>query len=287
MSKDLFQTAPTIVDSSRILYTASSFARSSLLHLQECGSLTALAPHTSSRSGLPSYLFFIVESGTGSLSYNNNTYRLFAGDCVFIDCKEAYSHSTQDDLWSLKWVHFYGPTMSGVYNKYLERGGRPVFRPESAAAFFEIFDIIYTTASSSDYMRDMLLNEQLAKLVRMVMAESWHPEDKKSAPKRQSVLQVKEYIDKQYAEKITLEELASTFFIDKYYLAKSFKEQFGLTISSYLQTIRITHAKKLLRFSEKSIEQIAASVGISDPAYFSRLFRRVEGVSPSEYREKW
>ena len=57
------------VDSNRILYTASPFARSSLLHLQEVGELTALQPHTSSRSNLPSYLFFTVVSGEGVLTY--------------------------------------------------------------------------------------------------------------------------------------------------------------------------------------------------------------------------
>ncbi len=71
-----FPSTPTIVDSNRILYTASPFARSSLLHLQEVRSLTALQPHTSSRSDLPSYLFFTVVEGSGTLNYQGKTYMM-------------------------------------------------------------------------------------------------------------------------------------------------------------------------------------------------------------------
>ena len=83
-----------VVDSNRILHTPSVFARSSLLHLQEIGELTALRPHVSSRDGLSSYLFFTVVSGEGSLEYGGKKFSLGAGDCVFIDCQFSYSHTT-------------------------------------------------------------------------------------------------------------------------------------------------------------------------------------------------
>ena len=74
-----------VVSSNRILHTPSSFARSSLLHLQEIGTLQALAPHTSSRFNLQSYLFFTVLSGSGVLIYDGKKYDLKKGDMVFIE----------------------------------------------------------------------------------------------------------------------------------------------------------------------------------------------------------
>ena len=92
----LFGTSNTdTVRSSRIIYTPSVFARSSLLHLQETGTLQALHPHKSERSGLHSCLFFTVLSGTGRLVYEGGAHELQAGDCVFIDCRKPYSHETQ------------------------------------------------------------------------------------------------------------------------------------------------------------------------------------------------
>ena len=117
MEQELFNPQSSSVSSSRIIYTPSTFARMSLLH-----------PHTSQRSDLVSFLCFIVLSGEGELSYEGQTYQLGSGDCVFIDCRKAYSHSTSDNLWSLQWCHFYAPSLPAVYEKYKERGGRPVFR---------------------------------------------------------------------------------------------------------------------------------------------------------------
>ncbi|MEE3486975.1 MAG: AraC family transcriptional regulator [Bulleidia sp.] len=277
-----------IVSSDRVLYTPSAFARTSLLHLQEIGKLTACRPHTSSRSNLQSFLFFMVVSGSGVLVYDGKEHKLEEGSCVFIDCHYPYSHTTgPDNLWALRWVHFYGPGLSSIYNKYCERGGRPVFSPAEAAPFISTLDSLYQLASSGDYIRDMRINEELNRLCTLLMGESWHLEDKKSAPKRASVSDVKEYLDIHYAEKVVLDELAAKFFIDKYYLTKTFKNQFGLPISTYLQNLRITKAKQLLRFSNKSVEEIGYEVGLGAPAYFSRVFKNVEGVSPKTYREQW
>ncbi len=277
-----------IVDSDRVLYTASSFARASLLHLQETGSLRCLRPHVSSRENLKSYLFYIVTDGSGEQSYGGKTYALKTGSCVFIDCMNAYSHSpSPEKLWSLKWVHFYGPTMSQIYDKYCERGGRPVFEPEDTSEAAALLDRLLETARSTDYMRDMLINEQLSSLVRMIMSESWHPEDAGRAPKKRSVSQVKEYLDAHFDERITLDDLSEIFYIDKYYLTKTFRAQFGVNISNYLQDLRITRAKQLLRFSDKTVEEIGYETGVGNPAYFSRVFKAVEGVSPKVYREQW
>ena len=107
-----------LVNTSRMIYTPSDFAKLSLFHIQEIGSLQATKPHTSKRENLSSYLFFIVNSGSGTLLYNNETYDLKMGDCVFIDCRHLYSHTTSDDLWSLSWTvsytHLTLPTNSRV-----------------------------------------------------------------------------------------------------------------------------------------------------------------------------
>ncbi len=285
-NKKYFTTA-SIVSSNRVLYTPSSFARNSLLHLQEIGELQALAPHTSKRDGLQSFLFFTVLSGEGELSYEGRTYSLVAGSCVFIDCRKAYSHTTSDKLWSLRWCHFYGPTLSFVYEKYVERGGKPVFRAAEMAPFLNTLDKLYELASGSDYIRDMRINEELNKLCTLLMEQSWHPEQAVTAPKKMSVLDVKEYLEQHFSEHITLDDLASRFYINKYYLTRVFKEQYGQSITSYLISLRITHAKQLLRFTDKTVEEIGLECGLGALHYFSRVFKDVEGVTPSTYRTQW
>ena len=312
MHSNLFTSSPS-VQSSRILYTPSPFARSSLLHLQEVGSLSAIRPHTSKREKLQSYLCFMVEDGEGELVYEGKKYELRSGDVVFIDCRKAYSHSTgmnpNAGLWSLRWCHFYGPSMPAIYAKYCERGGLPVIRGADVSVdlargadmgrrddvscgadvsqYAAILTDIYTLASSSDYIRDMRINGKLYDLLTLLMESSWHREAHTNAPKKMEISRVKSFLDEHYKEKLSLESVASHFFIDKHYLARLFKEQYGVTLVTYLQQVRITHAKRMLRFTDKSIEEIGLECGIGELNYFSRVFKKLEGVSPSEFRRVW
>lgn len=80
MTQELFNPQSPSVSSSRILYTPSVFARTSLLHLQEVGTLRALRPHTSRRADLVSFLCFVVLSGSGALKYEDEEYALTEGD---------------------------------------------------------------------------------------------------------------------------------------------------------------------------------------------------------------
>lgn len=277
-----------LVTSNRIIYTPSVFAKTNLIHLQEIGSLKAQKPHVSRRDNLASYLFFMVLSGSGTLEYDGITYELKGGDCVFIDCKKPYFHRSSEDLWSLEWVHFYGPNMSGIYDKYTERGGTPSFRPKSLTSYRELHAELYQLAGSEVYIKDMKIYEKLASLLTFLMEESWNPQVRRqNASRKQNLQAIKDYIDQNYAKKISLDDLAEQFFINKFYLTRIFKEQFGISVNSYLLQVRITHSKKLLRFTDLSIEKIGQECGMSDANYFSRTFKKVEGISPGEYRKRW
>ncbi len=290
--KELFSSSPS-VRSKRILYTPSSFARTSLLHLQEVGTLQAVRPHTSSRSNLLSYLCFVVLSGAGKLVYEGQQYELTAGDCVFIECQRIYAHSTEENLWELQWCHFNGPSLPAIYEKYRERGGRPVFRPTDAAgrespeAVTGILSEIFSLAGSSDYIRDMRINEKLGGLLSVLMDNSWHPEEQHLSRKRMELHQVKEYLDSHFLDKILLEDLARMFFVDKFYLSRIFKEAYGVTVIAYVEQKRITKAKSLLRFTDMTMDEIAAQVGMGNGNYFCRRFKKTEGMSPGCYRRLW
>lgn len=276
------------VKSNRIIYTPSVFAKTNLIHLQEVGRLKAQKPHTSRRENLASYLFFVVLSGSGTLEYDGTAYPLSKGDCVFLDCRKTYSHRCSEDLWTLEWAHFYGPNMSGIYEKYTGRGGRCCFHPKTTEPFEQVLRELLAIADSADYIRDMRIFEKLTALLTLLMEESWNPEKRSARSSKKRDLQIiKEYLDVNYREKISLDQLAEQFFINKFYLTRIFKEQFGITVANYVLQLRITHAKQLLRFTELSVEKVGAECGMGDANYFSRMFKKVEGVTPGEFRRLW
>ncbi len=291
--------ANTQVATNRIIYTPSAFARESLPYLQETGTLQALQPHVSQRTNLPSYLFFSVLSGSGFLRYNGSTYPLQEGDCVFIDCRNGYAQSTSDHrnasgeydaLWHLSWVHFDGPTMASVYAKYQNRGGKPVFSPSShrKARYTSVLDMLQTVASSDSYVRDMEIAAKLTELLTLLMEDAWAPSAAVPVDaKRLSVSEIHTYISEHYNEKLSLDSLSRQFFINKYYLTRLFREEYGYTVNGCISRVRIGRAKELLRFTDQPVDAVAEAVGYSDANYFARSFKKIEGVSPSEYRKLW
>lgn len=286
MNQNLFQ--GDVVDSSRILYTPTQFAKEALLHIQEIGSLQAQRAHISKRENLESYLFFTVQTGSGTLFYKDTTYSLVPGDCVFINCRHKYYHQTAaNDLWQLSWVHFDGPTAAAIYSKYIERGGSPVFHPRNLPKYQSILNNLYNIASGSSHVRDMEINTELSSLLTVLMQDAWPADNSVNQGKKNDLLSLKNYLDSNFTEKITLDDLAQRYYINKFYLTRIFKEQFGTSINNYLLDLRITRAKSLLRFSDLTADAIGLECGIGSGYYFSRVFKQVEGISPSEYRKRW
>lgn len=279
-----------LVQSNRILYTASMFAKNHLIYLQEAGELFALKEHTSQREQLQSYLFFEVLDGEGILQYGENEYYLKKDYCAFIDCRKKYSHSSsKEHLWHLQWVHFYGPTMNGIYEKYLNRGGVPCFKTDEAGKYTELLQEVYHIANKDSDVRDMMIFEKLTALLTLAMIESrkGNNEVQEATSTQAKLLEIKKFLDEEYKQKVSLDQLEEKFYINKYYLTRIFKEKYGISINNYVIQRRITEAKYQLRFTGKTIEEIGHSCGMADPSYFNRVFKKVEGISPREFRRLW
>jgi two-component system response regulator YesN len=95
-----------------------------------------------------------------------------------------------------------------------------------------------------------------------------------------------EYMNMNYMDNITLDEVAKIAGFSSYYLSKIFKNEFKVNYSQYLTNIRIQKAKELLRKGELSVKQISYMIGYSEPNYFARVFKKETGLSASEYQKK-
>lgn len=93
-----------------------------------------------------------------------------------------------------------------------------------------------------------------------------------------------DYIRMHYRESISLEGVAATLDITPEYLSTLFNREMGENFTAFLKKFRISHAKRLLKGTDKKIYEIARDVGYADPKYFNRVFKEEEGVSPGDYR---
>ncbi|MCR5641495.1 MAG: response regulator [Lachnospiraceae bacterium] len=96
--------------------------------------------------------------------------------------------------------------------------------------------------------------------------------------------EIKAYIDAQYQRDLALQDVAGEFGYSEVYFCKLFKQQFGKSFIVYLNELRIEKAKELLANPNINIKDIGVMSGYREANYFARVFRRVTGMSPSEYR---
>ena len=97
---------------------------------------------------------------------------------------------------------------------------------------------------------------------------------------------VRRYIDNHFKENLTLDQLAGLVHVSKYHLSHAFQRSYGTSPISYLISRRIQESRFLLTETDHTLSQIARILGFSSLSYFSQSFRRLEGVSPMEYRRR-
>jgi len=100
----------------------------------------------------------------------------------------------------------------------------------------------------------------------------------------QSFLKMMNYLTTHYHEEISLSDIAAMLHINSSYLSQIFKKETGTTFSKYLTDLRITKAKQLLQQSSLSISDVAMKTGFNDYFYFLRIFKKITGQTPSQYR---
>ncbi|MCM1160403.1 MAG: AraC family transcriptional regulator [Roseburia sp.] len=278
----------TISKSARIIATPSAYARENYLYVQETGTLQSIEPHLSKRENLASFLFFIVIKGSGSLFYRKQTYPIHTGDCIFIDCLEEYAHkSSKDDPWELSWVHFHGKNADAFYKNYIEQGNPFLFHPADLSLFLDSLSILYMTQKEQTPYMELLCHKYITDLITLCFMECEKQKNTTSQSIYEKIRQVTQFIDVHFQEDITLDGLSQKFYISKFHLAREFKRITGSTPGDYLLGKRISNAKKLLRFTNASIEEIGRSCGILEAGYFTKVFKKAEGMTPREYRRKW
>lgn len=128
---------------------------------------------------------------------------------------------------------------------------------------------------------------ELDKIHSNMVAEYSDPTIRKSKSDKLTIVEIVEnYIEMHFSEDISMEEMAGKLHVHPSHLMRAFKKEKGITVSHYRNMRRLKEAKELILFSNLSMTEIAIIVGFSNPQYFSKLFKEVEGVTPVEYKKK-
>lgn len=136
------------------------------------------------------------------------------------------------------------------------------------------------------------INEALATMIANLEKHKQYAEkeeeQKKEEPSASSfiVRQALSYLDIKYAEKLTLQDIADHCYVSQWHLSKLLNKHTGKSLYDLLNAVRIRAAKRLLADPSLKIGDICEMVGYADTGHFSRVFKKIEGVSANEYRNQ-
>lgn len=109
--------------------------------------------------------------------------------------------------------------------------------------------------------------------------------DHKNAKRKNIILDIRKYIENTHPSQLSLDVVSAKFYLSKQYISKKFKAEFGINLYSYIIKLRINKSKALLLQKDRKILEIVEEFNFTDESHYSHVFKKVVGLSPSEYRK--
>ncbi|MFV0466824.1 MAG: response regulator [Lachnospiraceae bacterium] len=131
------------------------------------------------------------------------------------------------------------------------------------------------------------LNEKSKIEIEQILFKKQHERRVPAEECRDRIAIVRQYIEEHLQEQIQIDQLAEVVHVNSQYLMRLFKQEMGQSIMDYINERKIQTAGKLLKETDYSINFIADCVGCESNSYFTRLFKKYTGLSPSEYRSRF
>lgn len=142
------------------------------------------------------------------------------------------------------------------------------------------------------YLLKPLLDSEVAETMERLLKQ-WPEEEKapeeegSAAPAPDSLIgRAMSYIEEHYDISLPLETVAGALFVNRSYLSDLFSKNLGMTFTQYKQSVRIRHAKELIREGRLNMTEIAQRTGFDSSSRFSKVFRQLEGISPQQFQKK-
>jgi AraC-like DNA-binding protein len=165
--------------------------------------------------------------------------------------------------------------MNTLLRKAAEQGGvHPLYLDSTSSAYANRIELLHALESAPVLFTDMFRDYCL--LVRKHSTQNYSP------PVQKALL----YIEANLAENLSLRTLAETLNVSSSYLSSLFRKETGQTLTDFINRRRVRHAMHLLKTTRLQVQTVAQHCGIMDVQYFSKIFKKVAGVTPKEYRDK-
>lgn len=254
------------------------------LYLTDVGYFPDAKGHYIDRpQGVDEYIYFYCVAGTGYIVTDGRKFTLHKNTAICIPQHSAHSYfSSEGDPWSILWVHFNGEDARYYPIDHVEPISFHSTHFTNQMLF--LFDQIFTIAENSYSMENFIF---MSHTLQMILSETYFRDSLSDEHGKYNkyLNPIIKYLHANSSRTITLQELADEFNLSKSYLNALFKNYLQTTPINYFISIKMKEACRLLRSTNDTVKIIAANLGYDDSYYFSYLFKKIVGVSPSDFRK--
>lgn len=283
------------------------------------GRETLIPPNTHLTRRLNEYLMYCMTGGKLRLELNDRVVELLPGDIYFFDIND-FQAPLESEFCEYYYVHFRSSNIETIdlgeteYSELVQNKRELYMRTD--AFDMKCYEFLNVYIRQENHISDGKLFDEMTKCLQANIMNAGHKEplkrlelssavssfflklessympkigDTVKKPERtyDTVRRIAEYIEKNCANYVTSEDIEKNFFLTFNHCNRIFRKVMGCTIFRYRNIVRIQYAKAKLRVSNMSICDIAAELGFESVHYFSRVFKQIEGLSPSDYKRKF
>ena len=227
----------------------------------------------------PIYYVNLVTSGSGTMKIYNHTYQLTRGTLFFLFPAVPCSIEADGDFKYL-YISFMGSYARTLLEELNVSLSSPVFSEFGHMIDFWMSSITHVNSKNANILSEGVLLCTLSYLTNNVF------EEQKNRPEHRFDMLL-DYVNTNYRDPdLSLKKIAGIFYYTEKYISHLFKKKMNIGFNQYLNDLRIQYAYELFATGVQSVSEIAVLCGYSDPLYFSKVFKKSAGLSPTEYMKQ-
>ncbi len=233
------------------------------------------------------YLIHHVLSGKGRFDFRGKTYHLKSGDTFLIyPHMEACYRADDEDPWEYTWVGFTGADAQYLLSHTAFSVESPVLAQADISSQIEEKIWQVYEAKGNHFYDAVSMAGALYTMMAMLM-ENGEADNRGRGIEQNHVEQALRYIADHFSSPIMVKDIADHTGVCRSYLYRMFRRVVGMSPKDYLEEYRINQACQMLEETDLTVAAVARSAGYEDNLYFSKVFKKCCGQTPTEYRNNY
>lgn len=236
-------------------------------------------------SGADQHILIYCLEGSGQVRIGKINYTIEAGDFFAVPIKIPHQYAAdENNPWTIYWLHFKGSTADAIIKALEKQTGLKSFLSNNEKTI-ELFNEMYTQLERG-YGNDSLMYANMC-LWHFLTTFLYNDQYSNKTLRREDVTNTAiDYLKNNIDKVLSLEDMAGQVRLSASHFSAVFKKKTGFSPIEYFNHLKVQKACQFLLFTNLRIKEIAHELGIEDQYYFSRMFTKVMGMAPNEYREK-